>query len=807
LALNQRVFFVHRGPVNSALPPASHGVQALVARLSQTAQTIAVVETVDGKSVRSKQRQLQMTSNGCSILISQEFAESHPNRIEPPIAVRFLCFQRFLRFDEWSHDGVPKQQALCSLTAPQKQARKRSGMDFALFETVRNFYHLSADSKLDDDYVDRLNRYWTALILVLSAIVLSTKQIVGEPMKCWTPQEFKDPWIQYAEDYCWVKNTYFVPKNQELAADPNIRRTQEIIYYQWIPYMLAVQAFLYYLPAMVWRLFNWKSAKNNGMDGISYQLSTNFRIRSQSERREVFYNKSYLTCLYLFTKLMYSINAIGQFFLLSSFFGRSVDSLFLVARDLALGVEWHQTGHFPRLLSLQCVLAINIFTEKVFVFLGFWMLLVALLRDLLEKRLGTDGLLVLQLVAANSDDRVAKQLLSRLLADFAEDGGPADGGSGDGSGSGGEGAAMIMRPVAEEKPLLLAVEGGQRDAEGLQSAERLRHLPLSAPATFPLSSSATFPLSAPATFRSQLRTFRALSSCHLPALSSRPPSRSQLPPPSASFSLPHLPAHSSATFTALSSPHHFPLSALRHLPALSSRHLPALSSRHLPALSSRHLPALSSRAPFPLSAPATFRSQLRRLPTKVSLSFHTGVLFCSSSKLVMSPRLCRSQQQGVAAAAASRPHLNPSLVRGPRRVPADAALQSYALRRRLHSELLRVGGRVGHQRQLTRGGRLLLLLLLSNQSPKCLTVLAALSPAWLMLGLTGVSSRSLAASRMSPSSVSSSSGLRLRRRRCSPRRRDEVAETVGALRHLSPSGRRRLPRSRPLSLSLTEASS
>ncbi|PAA83396.1 hypothetical protein BOX15_Mlig001416g6, partial [Macrostomum lignano] len=373
-----------------------------------------------------------------------------------------------------------KKQTLCSLTAPQKQARKRSGMDFALFETVRNFYHLSADSKLDDDYVDRLNRYWTALILVLSAIVLSTKQIVGEPMKCWTPQEFKDPWIQYAEDYCWVKNTYFVPRNQELAADPKIRRTQEIIYYQWIPYMLAVQAFLYYLPAMIWRLFNWKSgldlstlvtraARNDGMDGISYQLSTNFRIRSQSERREVFYNKSYLTCLYLFTKLMYSINAIGQFFLLSSFFGRSVDSLFLVARDLALGVEWHQTGHFPRVTfcdfsirrlgnsnsySLQCVLAINIFTEKVFVFLGFWMLLVAcltvlnsagwlidlllpwrrlnflknlspasgnsgLLRDLLEKRLGTDGLLVLQLVAANSDDRVAKQLLSRLLADFA----------------------------------------------------------------------------------------------------------------------------------------------------------------------------------------------------------------------------------------------------------------------------------------------------------------------------------------------------------------------------------------------------
>uniref|UniRef100_A0A1I8I9V4 Innexin n=1 Tax=Macrostomum lignano TaxID=282301 RepID=A0A1I8I9V4_9PLAT len=358
--------------------------------------------------------------------------------------------------------------------------RQNSVMDFALFETFRGFNSLAGDSKLDDDFVDRLNRYWTSLIMVMFAIILSAKQIVGEPLKCWTPQEFKDPWIQYAEDYCWVKNTYFVPKSEELSPHAEVRKTQEIGYYQWIPYVMTLQAFCYYFPAMVWRMFNWKcgldlptivsrAVNRDNLDGVGFQLSSNLLTRMDSERNSFFFQRSFLTCLYLITKLLYSVNSLAQFFILSSFFGRATDSLFSVTRDLALGVEWHESGHFPRITfcdfsirrlgninnySIQCVLAINIFTEKIFVFAGFWMLLVAIvtvlhsfgwltalllpwrrrgfvaqlnsdpdvdrfeLEDFTDNCLGSDGLLVFQLIAANADERTASHLLGCVWREF-----------------------------------------------------------------------------------------------------------------------------------------------------------------------------------------------------------------------------------------------------------------------------------------------------------------------------------------------------------------------------------------------------
>ncbi|KAF7259357.1 hypothetical protein EG68_05605, partial [Paragonimus skrjabini miyazakii] len=74
-----------------------------------------------------------------------------------------------------------------------------------------------------------------------------------KPIQCWIPQEFTRGWEEYAENYCWVANTYFAPVQDRLPPVPD-RRELLLVYYQWAPIVMAAQALLFYLPCLTWRL-------------------------------------------------------------------------------------------------------------------------------------------------------------------------------------------------------------------------------------------------------------------------------------------------------------------------------------------------------------------------------------------------------------------------------------------------------------------------------------------------------------------------------------------------------------------------
>ena len=281
----------------------------------------------------------------------------------------------------------------------------------------------------DDDLVDRLNHRFTTIFLVIFTVVVSTTQYVGNPIHCWCPAYFTNNHEEFTNKVCWISNTYYLESEDQVPGAAG--STKEFIgYYQWVPMILLVQAIMFYSPCLVWRVFSDRSGINinnlveaaetiqNALYPERRDKTIKYMIRHldhyldyQKEYRGgccvalkhfmarhlclVCGNRygNYLVALYMFTKVLYFINAILQLFMLNSFLGTDYHLYgFDVIKNLIQGVNWKPSRRFPRITlcdfkirqmgtvhphTVQCVLPINLFNEKIYIFLWFWFVFVA----------------------------------------------------------------------------------------------------------------------------------------------------------------------------------------------------------------------------------------------------------------------------------------------------------------------------------------------------------------------------------------------------------------------------------------------
>ncbi|GMS81074.1 hypothetical protein PENTCL1PPCAC_3249 [Pristionchus entomophagus] len=275
----------------------------------------------------------------------------------------------------------------------------------------------------DDDWSDRMHYLYTPNILLAFSVLISWKQFGGRPMECMFPNKFPGSWEQYAENYCWSANTYFVEKDVDVElVSEEIRQSKDrqLSYYQWVPFFLLLQAAFFRAPSLLWKYFSNHSGirihevveraadpgnveeetRTKNIDLLSRHLQKALRFQRRIQRKRVVvhktctclnmqYSSGFITTIYLFTKLLYALNVVAQLLLLNHFLRTNKYDWYGIGiiRDIIGGVKWETSGFFPRIsicdfeirqmaniqkYSVQCVLVINMFNEKIFVLLWFW---------------------------------------------------------------------------------------------------------------------------------------------------------------------------------------------------------------------------------------------------------------------------------------------------------------------------------------------------------------------------------------------------------------------------------------------------
>ena len=230
--------------------------------------------------------------------------------------------------------------------------------------------------------------------------------------------------------------------------DANDKKKAHLNYYQWVPFILLTQAFLFYSPAFVWQSFGTKTGFdintlvkliNNSenlnpemrektlrylakhMDkALEIQRDNNSKTFSKFSRLFnrifcfLFFQKrhgNYLLSVYLFTKVLFILNVFVQFFLLNNFLGNNyklygievivnlwkssllTSSFSTNSNQIMTQSEIIESPRFPRVTMcqfqvrflgdniheyvVQCALPINLFNEKIFIFIWFWLVYVA----------------------------------------------------------------------------------------------------------------------------------------------------------------------------------------------------------------------------------------------------------------------------------------------------------------------------------------------------------------------------------------------------------------------------------------------
>ncbi|KAH8287762.1 hypothetical protein KR054_012525 [Drosophila jambulina] len=307
------------------------------------------------------------------------------------------------------------------------------------------------------DAVFTIHSKCTVVILLTCSLLLSARQYFGDPIQCISEEKN----IEYVQSYCWTMGTYILKldnlselpfrpplpainqsqsqsksrtryrssfhrsslrqlgDNDEAYAramsigegvGPEIRGQSQRVYlryYQWVIILLLFQAFVFYFPSCLWKVWEGQRLKqlcSEVGEALLSEETYNTRLRllvkyftTDYEDMHLRYMAKYVSC----EVLNFSISVVNIIVLevfLNGFWTKYLQALATI--PLYDWDRWNRitSSVFPKIAKCEvlkfgasgtatimdnlCILPLNILNEKIFVFLWAWFLLMALMSGL-----------------------------------------------------------------------------------------------------------------------------------------------------------------------------------------------------------------------------------------------------------------------------------------------------------------------------------------------------------------------------------------------------------------------------------------
>uniref|UniRef100_A0A0R3VZV8 Innexin n=1 Tax=Taenia asiatica TaxID=60517 RepID=A0A0R3VZV8_TAEAS len=118
-----------------------------------------------------------------------------------------------------------------------------------------------------EDFGDRLNRVYTSLLILLLAGIATTEVYFLRPITCNIPALPGDDFRGFAESVCWSGGAIRMDKDGGMPDDEagweKLRGRSGVSFHQWVPFYLSIQAILFYLPYLIWKVLSTNSFGDN----------------------------------------------------------------------------------------------------------------------------------------------------------------------------------------------------------------------------------------------------------------------------------------------------------------------------------------------------------------------------------------------------------------------------------------------------------------------------------------------------------------------------------------------------------------